>query len=971
MSRDASVLVEEYKKSPLWNEALCIEERLNYLIQELTLEEKIQCLTMRSPDIERLGIKSFTFGTEAAHGVEARRDQIFNKGVPINTTTFTQPIGMSGTWDKEVIAKAGRVVGTEARAIYNKEGNTWLSCWAPTVDMERDPRWGRNEEGYGEDPYLTGKMSGAYIRGIQGDDPFYLRCGATLKHFYANNEEQDREFSSSSLDSRNKYEYYLEPFRYAITEAKAEAVMTSYNEINGIPAIVNNEVQEILKERWGLKGHVVCDMRDLSQTVTMHNYFGTDAETLAAGLKAGIDAFNDPEETVIEAAREALKKGLIIEEDINRAVKRTFSTKIRLGMYDSMDKSPYAAIDFDRLNCQEHMDICLEVAKKAVTLLKNDNQLLPLRKSTQETIAVIGPLADVCNKDWYSGLPLSAVTPYEGIKKEFTDAAISLTDGIDRLRIMVGEQYLAVDEEGGIYLSGRETAEVFEHTDWGDNRHTLRAVSAKKYIAADTEVGSLRANKEEVFSWFVQEVFAFHERIDKQGNKNDKLAIECSNHSLVYISKEGKLLIANESGEVSDNLHCDLMDIAEFSLELVADGVSKAMEVAYSADKVIAVLGCHPIINSKEGVDRTNLFLPPFQRKLLQKIKQVNPNVILVLIANYPYIIDWEQENLPAILTSASGSQDLGTAIAQVISGDYSPAGRLNMTWYLKMEQIPPLRDYDIIQGRRTYQYFKGDVLYPFGYGLSYSKFSYGNLVVTKEFERLKINLVVKNVGKYDSDEVVQLYVSQLYSRTRRPMKQLKGFQRVMIKVGEEVKLQFLLPYEELKYYDVVTGSMILEDSDYQIQIGASSIDIYLKSNVHVDGIKNLTRDMRKMIPCDHYDNYSNLYLYRGHDEKPCMLPKIIEGVDSQPVKGAATYQDACFSVMPKKFIIDLKAEESGSIHVWFGAVKIVMLEVNVMSDFKVLEVPIETESILLGEKKPLRIEMRGRIKVVEFGFRE
>ncbi|MGB4660797.1 MAG: glycoside hydrolase family 3 N-terminal domain-containing protein, partial [Mobilitalea sp.] len=255
----------DYKNTPLWKESLPLKERIDYLLDELTLEEKIQCICIQAPETKRLGILPFAIGGEAAHGVEARHDQEFNKGIPVETTVFTQPIGMSATWDTELMEKVGVVVGTEARAIYHKEGKIGLSRWGPTIDMERDPRWGRTEEGYGEDPYLTGKMSSSYIQGLQGRDRNYIRCAATLKHFYANNEEKDREKSSSSLDARNKWEYYLEPFRRAIMEGKAEAVMTSYNEINGVPAIVNHEVQELLKDTWGLKGHVVCDMGDLAQ----------------------------------------------------------------------------------------------------------------------------------------------------------------------------------------------------------------------------------------------------------------------------------------------------------------------------------------------------------------------------------------------------------------------------------------------------------------------------------------------------------------------------------------------------------------------------------------------------------------------------------------------------------------------------------------------------------------------------------
>lgn len=324
--------MQEYKNTPLWDNRLPIEERLDYLVGKLTLEEKIQCLTTNCPEIERLGIKPNYMGGEAAHGIEARHDQAFNAGKP-----------------------------------------------EPTIDMERDPRWGRTEEAYGEDPYLTGEMAGAYIRGMQGEDPFYLRCGATLKHFYANNKETDRVKISSSIDPRNKHEYYLKPFEKAITEAHAESIMTSYNEINGVPAIVNPEVKNVVKDTWGLKGHVVCDGGDFAQTVTEHKYFDTHAKTLAYGLKAGIDCFTDEKELICAAGEEALQKGLITEEDINNAIRNSFRTRIRLGFYDREEVCPYRNLGEADINNREHQKLTLQMAKESVVLLKNEEQLLPLK----------------------------------------------------------------------------------------------------------------------------------------------------------------------------------------------------------------------------------------------------------------------------------------------------------------------------------------------------------------------------------------------------------------------------------------------------------------------------------------------------------------------------------------------------------------------------------------------------------------
>lgn len=969
----------EYMDTPLWKETLSLEERLGFLISELTIEEKIQCLTIRAPEVERLGIKSFRIGGEAAHGVEARHDQEFNRDKPVCTTTFTQPIGLSATWDTALLEKVGIVTGTEARAVFQYKSDIGLSRWGPTVDMERDPRWGRTEEGYGEDPFLTGRMSSAYIQGLQGRDGFYLRCGATLKHFYANNEEKDREWSSSSLDMRNKREYYLEPFRRAITEGRAEAVMTAYNEINGIPAIINPEVRDLVKAEWGLKGHVVCDMGDMGQTVTRHKYFDTDAETLAYGLKAGIDCFNDPEEAVIAAAGEALAQGLITLKDINRAVRNTFSTKLRLGLYDSGGSCPYRDTGIEVLNCAEHREVCLEAAKKAIVLLKNENRLLPLNASSGERIAVTGPLADLWCKDWYSGIPQSAVTVWEGLQQEFGKAGLELEPGNDQIKIRYKDRYLGVGEDGSCCLTEQDRAECFEHTDWGDNRHTLKSVTLQKYLNADMDTGTIRANKPEVFSWFVEEAFSLRKEYAGDGEGSAYYRIECFNHTPILIDGEERLVFDASKGcegsgaaaaasgsayeaELSDNCSAPV-----FTFQVIREGIAEAAELARTADRVIAVMGCHPIISCKEGVDRSSLKLPDSQRKLLRKIREVNKDIILVLITNYPYAIDWEKDKLPAIIMTASGSQELGTAVAKAVSGEFSPAGRLNMTWYRNEEELLPMRDYDIIHGRRTYQYYEGEVLYPFGYGLSYTEFEYRDMEVAVACDVLKISLTIGNTGASDSDEVVQLYARQLKSRTLRPLRQLKGFQRVFFKTGEKRIIQFVLPLEELKYYDVVSGKMVLEDSDYELQAGPSSEDIRVRLQVHVDGTVIGPRDISRVTFCDHYDAYETIYLHRGHDGRPCILPAD-NGKDTDlPVSGAAVYNHVCFSSAPEAIVMEVKADAEGSIAVWYDDVIIASVNVKRMEEFKSIKAPVNASAVKTGEVKSLRIELTGPVRMVHF----
>ena len=286
----------EKKNTPFWDSSLPIEKRLDWLLARMTIEEKLNCLSSRMPALERLGIPAMSFGGEAAHGVEARNDQN-TLGGPEPTTSFVQPIGMSATWDPELIRQAGTVTGTEARVIYHRHPDRGLSRWAPTVDLERDPRWGRTEEGYGEDPVLTGEMASAYVQGMQGDNDRYLRVAATLKHFYGNNTEVGRGWKNVSIDPRNKYELYLEPFRRAIEKGGAEAIMTAYNKINGTPGMLNDEVQKILKDEYGLV-HAVSDGGATALVAALHHYYGTNAETVAAAVKAGVDTMSDRKSVV-------------------------------------------------------------------------------------------------------------------------------------------------------------------------------------------------------------------------------------------------------------------------------------------------------------------------------------------------------------------------------------------------------------------------------------------------------------------------------------------------------------------------------------------------------------------------------------------------------------------------------------------------------------------------------------------------
>lgn len=994
--------MSDYKTTPLWNNKLPIEERLTYLINELTLEEKIKCLTTSCPNIERLGIKATSMGGEAAHGIEARHDQAFNKGEPEETTSFTQPIGMSGSFDRELIKKCGQAVGEEARVLFTRTPRGGLCRWAPTIDMERDPRWGRTEEAYGEDPYLTGEMASAYIQGMKGNHPFYIRCGATLKHFYANNVEQDRIRTSSSVDERNKYEYYLEPFRKAVTEGGAEAIMTSYNEVNGVPAILNCEVQNIVKDTWGLPGHVVCDGSDFSQTVNDHKYFKSHGETLAYGLKAGVDCFTDNGELVHAAAREALEKGWITEEDIDRSIRNSFRTRMRLGFFDGEGECPYTGMGEEYINNTEHQDICREMAQEAVVLLKNEGGMLPFDKDATSSLAVVGPLADVWYKDWYSGIPPYHVTVLEGIREELPDTKISCHSGLSKIRLKCGDAYVGLDDEGRLKLVEEEKAETFIFTDWGCGSTTLLSQSRNLYVTLEDETNIIRAAKKEVFDWFVRELWDLKAVGKMSGDSMDAASVEAGRYCLeswndkaVGIDKDGYMAVVKDEASVEKtgkNNSC--REAAEFELEVIEDGIDEALKLASTAEQAIVVIGSNPVVNSKEEIDRTTLALPPAQQKLVDSVLKVNPNTAVVLVTNYPYSICDINEKVPAILYSASGSQELGSGIGAVLTGKVNPAGRLPMTWYRSEKDLPDINDYDIIKGRRTYQYFDGEVLYPFGYGLSYTEFSYSSITTEVGAEGVTLKLSVTNIGKVTGDEVVQIYVHKENSRVKQPIRRLRGFQRLKgISPGETRGAEFFIRYEDLRYYDVISRSLVFEAGDYIFMAGASSQDIRQQVSLHLQdasaGMPAGSRNPYEKTLAIQYDDYDNCFIHRGTKEHTmeghtCILPgKPGDAPDAvshqkqeitQKISGLVSYRDFLFDRLPQKVSLRICAVEDGEIELsCIGEAEgaVCRIAVNQSSDLEFAEIERELPKNFVPETGTyeLQIRVHGKIKVAEFVF--
>lgn len=824
---------------PFQNPDLPLEERVNDLVSRFTLEEKIELMCQYQAEIPRLGVQKYKHGTEGAHGVAWLGE----------ATVFPQNTGLACTWNPELMRQIGSVIADEARVYYQRDkAVNGLTIWAPTVDMERDPRWGRTEEAYGEDPHLTGELSTGLVQGMQGDHPFYYKTVATLKHFYGNNNEVDRGCASVSIDPRNKREYYLKAFEPAFRKGGAKSMMTAYNGINGTPCNLNDEVNRIVKQEWGMDGFVVGDAGDVLGTVMDHHYVDSYAEAVARSVKAGIDSITDDQEISFRALRDALEQGLLTEQVLDHALRNTFRVRFRLGEFDPEDRNPYSHVPESKLCAPEHAELSLRAARESVVLLKNDG-LLPLNNN-MPSAAVIGPLADEAFTDWYSGTPPYRITPLQGITEKMNGRKVNFHTGLDqvRLRSAASGQYVTLADDNRLLFGTNESSEaaLFERNDWGWGSVTLRLVSSGKFVT-ETENG-LQAIADEARGWFVKEAFGLETLPDG---------------TTVMTSWEGKPVILDEQGRLT--IGADGAEAAPFMVETVQDGIEAAAAAAKAAETAIVFVGNSPFINGKETIDRPDIVLPPSQQQLIQAVHAANPNTVVVIVGSYPFAVNWEQEHVPSIVFTSHAGQELGRAVADVLYGDYNPGGRLNMTWYKSVDQLPDLMDYDIIKGKRTYQYFDGDVLYPFGHGLSYTRFAYGRLSISepvmKADGQVTVSVQVRNEGDRAGDEVVQLYVSANNSRVVRPLKTLKGFRRIHLDPGASETVSFELAAEELAFWDVTRERYCIESGEYCVMVGPSSSQAAETAILQVEGEVIPPRSLSGRVRAVNYDDYSGVFI--------------------------------------------------------------------------------------------------------------
>lgn len=701
------------------DQSLSFEERAKDLVSRMTLEEKVSQMLFNSPAIPRLGIPAYNWWNEALHGVA-------RAGV---ATVFPQAIALAATFDEDLVYKVADIISTEARAKYHefqRKGDhgiyKGLTFWSPNINIFRDPRWGRGHETYGEDPYLTARLGIAFIKGMQGDHPKYLKTAACVKHYAVHSgPEEERHSFNAVVSEKDLRETYLPAFKECIEEADVAGVMGAYNRTNGEPCCGSKTLlKDILRDEWGFKGYVTSDCWAIKDFHENHKVTSTAPESVALAVNntCDLNCGNMYLNLLI-----AHKEGLVSEEAIDEAVTRLMTIRMRLGMFDDPEKVPYANIPYEKNDCPEHRAFAVEVAKKSLVLLKNENNILPLDKDKIKSIAVIGPNADSRQAllGNYHGTPSRYVTVLDGIRE-------------------------AVNEDTRIY--------------------------------------------------YAEGCHLYKDRVQALGEPYDRFA--------------------------------------------------EAISAAERADVVIVCLGLDANIEGEQGDvsnefgsgDKKDLNLPGQQQELLEAVYKVGKPVILVLLSGSALAINWADEHIPAIIQAWYPGAEGGKAIASLIFGEYSPSGRLPVTFYRTTEELPDFRDYSM--ENRTYRYMKNEALYPFGYGLSYTKFEYSNIVLDKDKisvgESIECRATVKNIGNWASDEVVQLYIKDVEASVRVPRWQLRGIRKIHLEPGEEKEVSFTITPKDMSLINE-EGKRMLEPGMFEVYVGGSQPD---KRSIELTGTEVL-----------------------------------------------------------------------------------------------------------------------------------
>lgn len=835
-SGPAQAQAEQDQTGPAFRDtSLSFGQRADDLLAWLTGAEKVSMLHQRSPAVGRLGLAGFSTGTEALHGAAWRGP----------ATVFPQAVGLGATWDPVLVTEVAVATAREVRALHDADPTVSLNLWAPVVNLLRDPRWGRNEEGYAEDPWLTAVLATAYCRGLRGEDPHYLRTAPTLKHFLGYNNEDNRDTTSSTLRPRVLWEYDIPPFRGPAEAGAACGIMPAYNLVNGRPCHVSPLLG--IARSWTEEDLLVCsDAWAPSNLVDTEHYFATHPAGHAAALRAGVDSFTDhdgdPEFTVTQLT-EALARGLITMADVDRAVRRKLLIRLRLGEFDP-DGGPFARDAAGALNCAAHQALARRAARRAVVLLKND-AALPLRPVPGARIAVTGPLSGMVCEDWYSGTLPYQVSVLDGVREAAGAAGAEVIgpEGIDRVAVRA-------ESREGIRLG------EFDVFDWGGDIVTLRSTASGRYLGVRDD-GTLADDAIAPNGWVVRETFA----VTRLAGDRVLLRPTATGRYLAIDRGTGSLT-ASAAGPA---------DAEPLTWDVVTDGTQLAAAAAGAADAAVVVVGNHPLINGREAQDRTTLALPPAQDRLIRAVRAANPRTIVVVVSSYPFALTWAQENVPAIVWTCHGGQEAGRGLADVLLGDHAPTGRLAQAWYRREEDLPDIGDYDIIKSGRTYLYFEGEPLYPFGHGLSYTTFSYQGLRLNGSAraqadpaDTVTVSLNVANTGSRSGEEVVQLYVRAIPGsgrlHTGRPRRQLAGFTRVALGPGEGRTVQTGLRMAALACWDVESHQMMIPPGDYEVMAGSSSGDIRQTAILRVTGPEPGPRRLagREILAAD-FDDYDSI----------------------------------------------------------------------------------------------------------------
>jgi beta-glucosidase len=831
--------------APYLDTRLPIEQRVDDLVSRMTLEEKISQMRDHAAAIPRLGVPRYDWWNEGLHGVAFGG----------YATNFPQVIGMAATWDTGLVHRMAEVVSTEARAKYHQamredhhEMFFGLTFWAPNVNIFRDPRWGRGQETYGEDPFLTGRMAVAFVSGMQGSDPRYLKVVSTPKHFAVHSgPEPLRHRFDVKVSPHDLEDTYLPAFRAAVTEAHAQSVMCAYNAVDGFPACASPMLlRDHLRDDWRFDGYVVSDCAAVADIATGHRFAPDFAHASAVAIKAGTDLeCQYGEGAAFSALADSVKQGLLAEADLDRAVKRLFTARFRLGMFDPPDSYAYGRIPFSEVDSAEHRALALRAAREAIVLLENDEGFLPLSPGTR-TIAVVGPTAELVQslQGNYNGTPPDPVSPLAGIERRFKDAKVLYAQGstlAEGFAVPIAHTALrAVDGREGL------TGEYFSAPDLSGEPVAVRVDRAVNFNwDKAVPVPGLPRND---FSVRWTGTFTPPAPGDYRLGARVAFCYACESHEQFRLYVDGKPVAGTAGNEKAEApLHFDdtrphpiRLDYrhgtAAAGIDLVwqppaAALAAEAVAAAQRSDVVIAFVGLSPQLEGEEmpvklegfaGGDRTDIRLPGVQRALLQALKATGKPLVIVLTSGSALAVPDEERYATAILEAWYPGEEGGTAIAETLAGDNNPAGRLPLTFYASLDQLPPFEEYSM--ANRTYRYFGGKPLHGFGYGLSYSRFEYGNLKLSSQSlgagEPLTVDVDVRNAGTRAGDEVAQLYLTQPKAALT-PLRTLGGFTRVHVEPGASVHLRFELDPRTLGQVDE-KGERVVVAGRYVVAVGGA-----------------------------------------------------------------------------------------------------------------------------------------------------